>query len=535
MSRRFVVHAAAAALVLLPLVARAQSRSTAFDAESFHPSTTSQGYFAVDGAFVAPHLGFSAGLWLTYAHDPLVLRSGNATTGELIVRQLGLDLVGSFALLHRLEIGVDLPFIPYQLNNTGTAAVPGLASAGVGDLALDVKGLLWAPHVGRHEFGLAGVIGASFPTGDSSSFMGQGSLTGRFRLVGQWRWRYLEGAVNAGFVVRGGRDFGDLHVGSQFEYGVAAAVPLPLGFAAVAELRGLVGVEYPSGASLTSAEAPSEVALGLRWRARFGLELDAAVDFGLSHGYGVPDRARAIFGIKYVTPSRTRVEDEMPIVVGLERPTTPATSPTPTTPTEPIAPLPPAPDRDRDGIPDSADRCPDKAGVAENQGCPDFDSDGDGYVDRVDKCPFEPETWNGVADDDGCPDQPAALAALVGDRLVLYEPILFERDGTVVDKRSAKLLGIVARILSLHTEILKLRVEGHVDNKMPALEGLELSRARAAAVRRWLIDNGHVDGRRLTAQGYGADRPIADNRDFIGRSKNRRIELVIMQKLDAGP
>ena len=175
MSRRFAAHAAVAALVLLPLVARAQSRSTSFDAENFHPSTTSQGYFGVDGAFVAPHLGFSAGLWLTYAHDPLVLRRGGATTGELIVRQLGLDLVGSFALLNRLELGVELPFIPYQLNDSRTVAVPGLASAGVGDLALDVKGLLWSPRVGMHQFGLAGVIGASFPTGDSSSFMGQGS------------------------------------------------------------------------------------------------------------------------------------------------------------------------------------------------------------------------------------------------------------------------------------------------------------------------------------------------------------------------
>ncbi|MGZ3407971.1 MAG: OmpA family protein, partial [Polyangia bacterium] len=393
-----------------------------------------------------------------------------------------------------------------------------------------------------------GVIGASFPTGDSASFMGQGGLTGRFRLVGEWRSRFVHAALNAGFVLRGGRDFADLHVGSQFQYGAALATPLPLGFAIVGELRGLVGVELPKGFAFSTAEAPAELAAGLRWQARFGLELDAAVGVGLSRGYGVPDRARAIFGVKYVTPERHRA----PPPIAPPPPSPPVAPPPPPPdadedgvpddldqcPTERGTPefhgCPP-PDADHDGVPDAADRCPDKAGVPENQGCPDFDSDGDGFVDRLDKCPFEPETWNGVDDDDGCPDQPAALAALVGDRIVLFEPVLFQNDGRVVDKRSFKLLGVIAHILNLHTEVLKLRVEGHMDNKMPPLEGLELSRARAAAVRRWLIDNGHVDAKRLTAQGFGADRPIADNRDFIGRAKNRRIELVIMQKLDAGP
>jgi flagellar motor protein MotB len=74
-----------------------------------------------------------------------------------------------------------------------------------------------------------------------------------------------------------------------------------------------------------------------------------------------------------------------------------------------------------------------------------------------------------------------------------------------------------------------------MDSKMAPLEGLELSRARAAAVRRWLVNIGKVDPKRLTAEGFGADRPIADNRDFIGRAKNRRIEFVIMQRLDTGP
>ncbi|MCU1279659.1 MAG: OmpA domain protein [bacterium] len=549
MSRRAAVIVAVLAAHVA--VARAQSRSTAFDVENFHPAITSQGYYGVDGAFVAPHLGFSAGLWLTYGHDPLVARRGNTLVGELVVRQLGMDLIGSFAVVDRLEIGVDLPFIPYQANDTRTVPLSNLASGGVGDLAVEVKGLMWARRSGTQRFGLAGIIGASFPTGDSSSFMGQGGLTGRIRLVGEWRSRFVHTALNAGFIVRGGRDFADLHVGSQFQYGVALSTPLPRGFAIVGEVRGLVGIEFPKGFSLSTAEAPAELAVGLRWRARFGLELDAAVGVGLSRGYGTPDRARAIFGIKYATPEKHRAPAATPpvAVLAVSPPVTPTLPPPDADEdgvpddvdqcpmqrgTKQLHGCPPA-DADHDGVPDSADRCPDKAGVQENQGCPDFDSDGDGFVDRLDKCPFEPETWNGVADDDGCPDQPAALAALVGDRIVIFEPVLFQSDGSVVDKRSFKLLGIVAHLLNLHGEVLKLRVEGHMDNKMPPLEGLELSRARAAAVRRWLIDNGHVDAKRLTAQGFGADRPIADNRDFIGRAKNRRIELVIMQKLDAGP
>jgi outer membrane protein OmpA-like peptidoglycan-associated protein len=550
MSARTARVAALLALVLAYAgSAAAQARSTAFDAEQFHPAITSQGYFGVDGAFVAPHLGFSAGLWLTYAHDPLVVGRGGSRSGELIVRQLGMDLVGSFALVDRLEIGVDVPFIPYQLNDTRTVALPGLAAAGVGDLAVEVKGLLWAPHWGTQRFGLAGVIGASFPTGDADSFMGQGALVGRFRLVAEWQSRHLEAALDAGVLVRGGRDFADLHVGSQFQYGAALAAPLPLGFALVGEVRGLVGVEYPKGFALSAAEAPAELAAGLRWRARFGFEVNAAVGVGLSRGYGTPDRARAIFGLKYTSPPRPRHE---PPVIAPPPPVSPSVAPPAPPPDADEDGVPddadqcptvrgtreyrgcPPPDRDHDGLSDADDRCPDKAGVKENQGCPDFDSDGDGYVDRLDKCPFDPETWNGVDDEDGCPDQPAALAALVGDRIVLFEPVRFERDGSVVDKRSYTLLAVVARIVNLHAEILKLRVEGHMDNKMPALEGLELSRARAAAVRRWLVEVGHVDARRLTAEGFGADRPIADNRDFIGRAKNRRIELVVMQKLDPG-
>lgn len=56
------------------------------------------------------------------------------------------------------------------------------------------------------------------------------------------------------------------------------------------------------------------------------------------------------------------------------------------------------PDTDEDGIPDNEDRCPEEPGTAENKGCPD--TDGDGVVDIDDVCPEAA----GTAEMSGCPD-----------------------------------------------------------------------------------------------------------------------------------
>jgi len=61
-------------------------------------------------------------------------------------------------------------------------------------------------------------------------------------------------------------------------------------------------------------------------------------------------------------------------------------------------------DSDKDGVVDTADQCPEVAGLPENNGCPDKDSDGDSLVDRLDKCPDAAEDMDGFQDEDGCPD-----------------------------------------------------------------------------------------------------------------------------------
>jgi outer membrane protein OmpA-like peptidoglycan-associated protein len=54
----------------------------------------------------------------------------------------------------------------------------------------------------------------------------------------------------------------------------------------------------------------------------------------------------------------------------------------------------------------------------------------------------------------------------------------------------------------------------------------KLSADRAASVVKWLTKNG-IDKARLTSQGFGPDRPIADNTTEEGRRNNRRVEFHI--------
>ncbi|MCA9559175.1 MAG: OmpA family protein, partial [Myxococcales bacterium] len=69
----------------------------------------------------------------------------------------------------------------------------------------------------------------------------------------------------------------------------------------------------------------------------------------------------------------------------------------------------PEPDNDEDGILDVDDKCPldleDRDGFEDEDGCPDPDNDKDGILDVKDKCPDDPETVNNWEDEDGCPDQ----------------------------------------------------------------------------------------------------------------------------------
>jgi OOP family OmpA-OmpF porin len=71
---------------------------------------------------------------------------------------------------------------------------------------------------------------------------------------------------------------------------------------------------------------------------------------------------------------------------------------------------------------------------------------------------------------------------------------------------------------------IQLQVMGYTDNIGNAQSNLRLSRARAEAVKGYLVKQG-VAAERITSQGFGADSPVADNASAEGRAKNRRVEI----------
>ncbi|BCU07703.1 hypothetical protein Atep_23800 [Allochromatium tepidum] len=86
----------------------------------------------------------------------------------------------------------------------------------------------------------------------------------------------------------------------------------------------------------------------------------------------------------------------------------------------------------------------------------------------------------------------------------------------------------IAALLKAHPE-LTARIEGHTDSLGSAALNQSLSLQRAEAVRQALVERG-VDEGRLTAEGLGPARPIADNATAEGRGKNRRVEVYILDR-----
>lgn len=580
------------ALALLPLTAGAQSTTSGgFALDRFEPTPSGDEFVAVPSPFVTGHLRIAARLVADYAHEPLVLRERerHVEYGTIVSRQLVLRAGASVALVDRLLLSLDVPFIPVNAGEAPADPANGRISspdgAALGDVRLGARVRLVGSAHARLQLGASAQMWA--PTGTRAAFTSDGRvralaalhLGGALGQMGQWSslFGYME-RPEVGLRV------GQQSTGDELVFGGAVAYAVLGGSLSFGpEIVGSTRIGA-SSAEVGSTSTNLEALFGARWR-RSSIVVGAAPGIGLTVGAGTPS-LRGILSVAYAPPAGdvqsdadgdgiADAVDACPTQAGVADPD-PAKHGCPADRDQDRIPdtddaCPEVagvrsrdpringcpPDRDRDGISDALDACPTQPGAPHENpaknGCPP-DRDDDGIVDREDACPDVPGVRSDTPNKNGCPPDRdgdgindvedacpresgprdpdprkngcPTLVRVTDAQIIILRKIHFEFNKARIMADSSELLGQVAQVLTEHPEIKRVFIEGHTDDKGGADFNLRLSQRRAEAVRTWLVEHG-ISLDRLEARGFGKARPVTTNATEEGRERNRRVEFHI--------
>jgi chemotaxis protein MotB len=115
--------------------------------------------------------------------------------------------------------------------------------------------------------------------------------------------------------------------------------------------------------------------------------------------------------------------------------------------------------------------------------------------------------------------------------------LLFESGSDVVNPQAYRMLTAIGN--ALKSRPVAIRVEGHTDNRpihtTRFRSNWHLSTARATAVIVYFAEQLGIEPARLAAAGYGEHHPVASNSTVEGRSKNRRVDIVVAMMPTAEP
>ena len=378
-----------------------------YAASSFEPSERGSDWFANESNDYRGKLRFAFGAVGDYSYRGVIgsYNPDGTVRASTLRNQMLLHAGGSLLIADRLRLGLSLPLQLYADGHPaqvkGVTYVGPLHEQSVGDIRASVDLRV----AGEYGDAFTVAVGGSLfiPLGQRESFNGDDvtRFSPHLNIAGDiGMFAY---ALRGGYELRPLRtDYIDTRTGSAINFGGAAGVRF-------ADKKILVGPEVYGRTTVSNADGlaahdtPIEILLGAHFKIGDAFRVNAGAGTFLDKGYGAPV-ARTLLGLEWA-PEEVRDrdkdgvlddEDACPDNAG-PRTSDPKTNGCP----------PPPPDRDGDGVPDAEDACIDVPGVRtsdpKTNGCPP-DRDGDGVLDKDDACP----DIAGIKTDDpktnGCPD-----------------------------------------------------------------------------------------------------------------------------------
>ncbi|MEQ1567694.1 MAG: OmpA family protein [Myxococcota bacterium] len=490
-----------------------------FNAQLFSPAMGSHRLVWTEEVGTRLDPAFHSGVLFHYANDPLVWTSDSGRSVGVVTDVMQMDALLE-GKLGPLRLGAILPVYLYSRGASSRGSA-------LGDFGLDGKLVL--VDRSRAPFGVGVAARVMLPTATTGLSLATEEVETEVQLVADQEIGRVLFAANVGAVDGPALQLEDLAINDFVvgRFGTSVAVGPHSGLSL--EVGGRAALTAPLASDATEAEWLASTYLGLGG----GAQLRLGGGTGIGSGIGSPD-FRAMAGFSFA-PGEHAAEAEghastsehsADVQDAVADVNCPLDGPPPGMDVELVfvdaahQPLATATTR-VEGI---ADECGHGVTAAHEVVLEDAARKGPiGFQQSYDVSGTKVQVDLTLA--------PGAVpvAKLTGDRIELSEEVRFETASARILTDSYPLLDQISAVLQTHPEIERLRIEGHADERGEESYNLVLSKARAAAVRDYLVRHG-VSANRLRSEGYG--EMLAEGADPDGLAQSRRVDLFVEEWTD---
>lgn len=577
-------------LAALLVPAAAMAVDEALDAQLFRPSIFNGHFLAIEDAQTLDAMCWGFGLYFNFTDSLVELKdreNDDEFKSGVLEQASSVNLTLAFSPWSWLSLGVDVPYHVQargkSIDDMEVLGVQGTEQENIsalGDIKAEIKlGILNEEKNGVLGLALAGI--GTFPTGDPDHFLGEGTTNFGGKLAIEKDLGIFNIAANGGYLVRPEKTILGTDVGNAYLFGAGVSRDWKSGFGFSLEYW---GQQYSSSSNVQLQANPMEVTGTLRYKFGGGPRIIGGGGGGMGAGVGSPTY-RLIAGFDYYPECEGPTEGKLNVCVEDPEGNPVNNADLAVEGAKPfkvntggencysamVAPGAYDVKASKDGYKDGGKSLSVSLGKTTNvvvvltpvdtttltvkvrmKGTDDpvpgifvtltdaagkdtkHKTDDNGVWDVGAYAPqaikvstVDSKEWAGSEKTTTVVKNAANVVVLdVQKKIVPIGKVHFAYDSDVILSKSFPVLENVYDVVKADPSIKKLTIEGHASSEGTDAHNMDLSKRRAASVRKWLIEKG-LDPNMLVSVGYGETKPIAPNDTEAGREENRRVEFII--------